>query len=53
MGVGAGTPGYAEAGVVIVDVPIELDLVIGGATGDCSGVGRGRRRGLKRAVDMV
>jgi len=54
MGVGAGTRGKADAGVgKAVLLSIELDLLIGGTTGDCSGVGRGRRRGRRGAFVVV
>lgn len=37
----------------VVLLSIELDLLIDGTTGDCSGVGRGRRRGRRGAFALV
>lgn len=48
MGVGAGACGNVVVGVASVESPSELERLMR-MTGDCSGVGRGRRRGLRRA----
>lgn len=48
IGVGAGAWGNAVDGVGKVEGSIELERLIR-MTGDCSGVGRGRKRGRRRA----